>query len=198
MFLKKDGVTQNHKPIFIGMFLIILITTIMIIYRDTGRKEKIAIEQQKIHVQMTAAATAGIRIFQTPAPGSTMEPSRVNKDPEGAFATILSQNIDKKKILFFFASWNRESLVMLEDIKKISNILNNDTKIVAIEVESSNLESVNFANSKVQRIKCNDAKIPASFMVDAIPTIVVLGKNNVVTSTKKGSIGYEEILKLAN
>jgi thioredoxin-like negative regulator of GroEL len=198
LFLKKDGITQNHKVTLIGMFLIVIIFAVLIVIKDGKRKALVEEYNKGLPEKKNEQSIDKVDRSINPKNEETNKSASLNNINGESLDEILEKNTDKKKLLFFFASWNKESIIMLEEIKNIAKDDNNTTKFVVVEVEGSNADSAFFENSSLARIQCEDAKIPAQYMVNAIPTIVVLEKNNNVLTTKKGSMSSVEIRKLIN
>lgn len=203
MFFKKDMITQNNKPFFIGMLVIIVLFMVLTVFKDNSNKKKLEqmeaqalkqLEEQK--AKITPGPFSGNPFAQNAFVKPELSP-KDEKDPEKILNKVLEKFSDKKKLLFFYASWNRDSYYMMEDVKNLAVKYKDSLKVIVVEIESSVPENSNFdPNSGMERILATDAKIPATYMVDAVPSVVMLGPNQAKSPLMRGKLSLEELEKL--
>jgi thiol-disulfide isomerase/thioredoxin len=186
MFLKKDRVSQNHLPVFIIMAVVTFSGIGFSIYKAEKNKQKHELEYK----QAVAQEKNKVNV-------ENKDTKKSKKKPNEAFNDILAKNQSEKKVLFFYASWNSDSYVMMENIKEILKDNKPKKEVVVLEVEGSDAVKTNVEDSgNITRITLDSPTIPAKYLVDAVPTIIVLANNNTVLATNKGKMTYEEIKSL--
>jgi len=201
MFNKKaDIVSENQKPYFIVMFIVIILGFIAVNFVKEDVEEvknqpntSTSTNQPTTSTNDISTSTNAFDNLQEKQTEKTITENSADLMNLGKF---LSTSAPKKKLLFFHSSWSDYSSAMISDIVKFANNYSGEYSVVIIDVPGSVPTDSKSVHEIIEIISCKDTLIPAKYEIESVPAIVILSETNEVVKKQKGMLSFEEIENL--